>query len=212
MVSLSSQAPRAKMAPSGCNSVFLITGSNAGLSHKSMGSAGCTSCDHRRAPSVLRCSLRTPPGALGRHHYDVVCAEWSATTSAQRCLQRKPDRQRCWGFATIQAVLEHPLPVLVHVFLHVHASKVQPRPTHTYLRSCTPLSESPSRGSMTPLRLSAPHGCRASPGRGLVLAHRKALARQRRQRPDCGARPSGAFGWAAPGLRALLWGRIHRRF
>ena len=40
---LSSQAPRAKMAPSGCSSVFLITGSKAGLSHKSMGSAGCTS-------------------------------------------------------------------------------------------------------------------------------------------------------------------------
>jgi hypothetical protein len=36
---LSSQAPRANIAPSGCNSVVLITGSNGGEVHNSIGSA-----------------------------------------------------------------------------------------------------------------------------------------------------------------------------
>ena len=40
---LSSQAPLAKMAPSGWISVFLITGSKGGEVHNSIGSAGCTS-------------------------------------------------------------------------------------------------------------------------------------------------------------------------
>ena len=40
---LSSHAPRAKIAPSGCMSVALITGSKGPLSQSSKGSAGCTS-------------------------------------------------------------------------------------------------------------------------------------------------------------------------
>ena len=40
---LSSQAPRAKIAPSGWISVSLITGSKGGEFHRSKGSGGCTS-------------------------------------------------------------------------------------------------------------------------------------------------------------------------